>query len=185
MSTIIKSTSTIQTYSGAIFDPIFPDPTEIRIMDIAHALANQCRFSGHTRWHYSVAQHSVSVSHMVPEKDALWGLMHDAAEAYLVDLPRPLKRQPGLGTEYKLIEARLERAIAARFGLYLPIPDSVKEADSRMLVTEQRDLMPGWTGCKDGYPDVKPYDFAIPQKMPDKAERDFLERFRELYSRRT
>ena len=78
----------MQTHSGIQFWPLDPRPEDILIEDIAHALSNQCRFAGHCCFHYSVAQHSVLVSENVPAQDAMWGLLHDAGEAYLVDLPR-------------------------------------------------------------------------------------------------
>ena len=87
----------IQTMSGVIFYPLDPRPEEIRIEDIAHALSHQCRFAGHCREFYSVAEHSVRVSRELPQEFMLWGLLHDASEAYLVDLPRPIKRWSAMG----------------------------------------------------------------------------------------
>src|ERR1039457_118422 len=84
----------IGTFSGLRFWPLDPNPEKILIDDIAHALAHQCRFGGHASRFYSVAEHSVHVSRLCPPEDALWGLLHDASEAYLVDLPRPLKQLP-------------------------------------------------------------------------------------------
>lgn len=81
----------IQTYTGRQFWPLDPKPEEVCIEDIAHALSQQCRYAGHTIRFYSVAQHSVEIALRVPRAAALWGLLHDAAEAYLVDLPRPVK----------------------------------------------------------------------------------------------
>ena len=82
----------IQTFTGRAFYVLDPRPEDVDIEDIAHALSMQCRFAGHCREFYSVAQHSVTASWLVPPEDALWGLLHDAAEAYVVDLPRPIKR---------------------------------------------------------------------------------------------
>ncbi|MFG0247924.1 MAG: phosphohydrolase, partial [Phycisphaeraceae bacterium JB051] len=79
--------SWIQTYTGKAFYPLREDPGIIDIRDIAHALSLQCRFNGHCSDFYSVAQHSVHVSEVVPQAFALWGLLHDAAEAYMSDLP--------------------------------------------------------------------------------------------------
>lgn len=129
----------ILTATGRYFDFSRPTADMIDIEDIAHALSRINRFTGHTRDFYSVAQHSVAVSELVPPEHALAGLLHDASEAYMGDLSSPLKQ---LVPQYKEIEQRVERAICARFGLVFPLDPSVKEADLRMLVTERRDLMP-------------------------------------------
>jgi hypothetical protein len=127
----------MQTFSGKVFYPMCPDPSLIDLHDVAHSLSMQCRFAGHVRWHFSVAQHSVLVSKHVPPEMARWGLLHDVTEAYLVDLPQPVK---GCLPEYAAAEARLERAVAERFGLELPMPERVKRADLEALATEYRDL---------------------------------------------
>ena len=106
----------MQTYTGRQFWPLDPRPEEVVIEDIARALSMQCRFAGHCAKFYSVADHSVRVSMLADENStlALAGLLHDAAEAYVVDVPRPLKRfLPG----YKEIEREVARAIEKRFGL--------------------------------------------------------------------
>jgi len=115
----------------------------VLIEDVAHALAHQCRFGGHSRTHYSVAQHSVIVSAIVPPEMAMQGLMHDAAEAYVVDVPRPLKR---VLDGYAAIEHRVHVAIAKRFGFDPAIPSAVCRADEVALATEARDLMHGSAG---------------------------------------
>ena len=133
----IRKGDWFQTYSGRQFWPCDPKPEEIYLVDIAHALSNQCRFAGHCQRFYSVAQHSVIVSEQVPFEHAVWGLLHDAAEAYLVDLPRPIKRHSVLGREYKLLEEQLQTCIAWRFGLQNTpeIPACVHVADDRALMT--------------------------------------------------
>lgn len=131
----------IQTHSGVQFWPLDPRVSEINIEDIAHALSLQCRFGGHCNTFYSVAEHSVRVSYAVPPIDALWGLLHDAAEAYLVDLPRPIKRFSEMGALYREIEGRLMACVCLRFGLCLIEPQSVKQADVALLMTEKCDLM--------------------------------------------
>jgi hypothetical protein len=124
--------------------PLDPHPDDIDILDIAHALSLVCRYSGHCEYPYSVAQHSILVSMIVDDGDAdartvLTALMHDAAEAYIADIARPVKRAI---TQYGEIEHRLETVIAEKFGLIYPFPPCVKEADNIALATERRDLMP-------------------------------------------
>jgi len=97
--------SGIQVNSGGIFDPLNPDPAGILIEDVAHALARQSRFLGHGDGSYSVAEHCVHVSRACEPEDALWGLLHDATEAYLGDLPTPLK-QSEIGEQYVIAENR-------------------------------------------------------------------------------
>lgn len=167
----------IGTFVGGRFSYTNPETSNIDVVDIAHALSNVCRFAGHTREFYSVAQHSVLVSLNVPPEDAIDGLMHDASEAYLGDVASPLK---WLLPDYKIIEAKCEDEIRRRFGLGAKKPPSVKIADMRMLATERRDLInhdgTEWL-CLAG---VDPYDFRITPMAPKDAERLFLLRFKEL-----
>jgi uncharacterized protein len=114
----------LQTVSGRWVNPFDPDPDQLDAGDIARALANQCRFGGHSRVFYSVAQHSVIVSEQVEQRggdaeDAFAALMHDATEAYLGDMPHPLKHRSPLGAAFKVAEDRLEVAIRDRFGMRL------------------------------------------------------------------
>lgn len=128
----------IQTYTGNKFYPLDPRPEEIYIFDIAHALSMLCRYGGHCQEFYSVAEHSILVSENCSPENALWGLLHDASEAYLVDVPRPIKALlPG----YKEIESQVTWTIAQKFGLSWPMPDEVKRIDDAMLVTEKDPLM--------------------------------------------
>lgn len=141
------TTPFIETRSGKRFMPLAPAVADICIEDIAHALSHQCRFSGHTLVHYSVAEHSVRVSELLQRwmygrGVQLWGLLHDASEAYLVDLPQPLKADPTIGDAYKIAEARLQAAVCERFGLPVVEPPAVGRADGVLLATEARDLMP-------------------------------------------
>lgn len=128
----------IQTYTGRKFDLADPDPDQVDLADIAHAISMLCRFTGHVRDFYSVAQHSVIVSNLVPAEHAFAGLMHDATEAYVADLNRPLKN---MLPEYKLIERAVWEAIAGKFGLDVALPAEVKEADNVALLWERRDLL--------------------------------------------
>jgi uncharacterized protein len=167
----------IQTHSGRRFNPTDPNPDAIVIQDIAHALSMQCRFTGHCKKFYSVAQHSVLVSHICNEEDALWGLLHDASEAYLIDVPRPLKRS-GKIQGYIEFEAQMQVAICNRFGLPHKEPPSVKKADTKLLATEARDLMSPLHA--DWVQPVPPLPFTIEAWSPDKAKDMFMQRFFEL-----
>ncbi|MGE0493236.1 MAG: phosphohydrolase [Vulcanimicrobiota bacterium] len=127
-----------QTFTGVQFYPTEPRPEDFLIEDIAHALSHLCRFNGHTRHFYSVAQHSILVSEIVPPEFALEGLLHDAAEAYIGDMVRPAKvAMP----DFQRIEKLIEEALAQAFGLRYPWPVEVKKADDRLLATERRDLL--------------------------------------------
>lgn len=137
---IVEHHSWIQTSSGQQFHLLVPEPQTILIEDIAHALAHLCRFNGHCREFYSVAQHSVLVSRHLPLHHRLEGLLHDAAEAYLGDLVHPLKMLPGL-EGYRVLEDRLLQIIAERFDLKWPMSEAVKQADLALLQAEARDLM--------------------------------------------
>lgn len=177
----------IETFSGNTFQPLDPVFADIRIEDIAHALAAQCRFSGHTRFHYSVAEHSVRVSEGISsgwfglfnEKEALWGLLHDASEAYLVDLPTPLKLDPAIGLAYQRAETLLMKAVCKRFSLPEKQPGIVHMVDQALLATEVRDLMHGdrpyWQKIR-----AKPLPERIRPWGATVAEYEFLRRYREL-----
>lgn len=167
----------IQTYSGRRFNPTNPYVDAIVIQDIAHALSNQCRFSGHVKKFYSVAQHCVLVSYICEHQDALWGLLHDASEAYLVDVPSPMKRS-GKIDGYLEFEKNMQRAICQRFGLPEQEPPSVKKADKQLLSTEARDLL---NKIRTDW--VKPCDplpFKIEPLSPEDAKDLFMKRFFEL-----
>lgn len=171
----------IRTFTGTLIDPCAPDPARIHIDDIAHALSLTCRFLGHSDCFYSVAQHSVMVSELVPPPDALWGLLHDAAEAYLCDLPAPIKQAPGMWF-YRKSEVLLTRAIARRFGLPPEIPESVNLADRMVLATEFRDVTtagdPDWIVAECG---VGPFSHRHILPWPSSVAEDrFLRRFWEL-----
>jgi hypothetical protein len=171
----------IRTFTGRLIDPCAPDPAKIHIDDIAHALSLACRFLGHTDCFYSVAQHSVLVSELVPPPDALWGLLHDAAEAYLCDLPAPIKQAPGMWF-YRSAEALLGRAVACRFGLPPEMPESVKLADRAVLATEFRDVTTAgetaWIVAECGCEPLE--NIHILRWPPAVAEDRFLRRFWEL-----
>lgn len=185
------------TYTGRKFYPLDPHPYDVDIRDIAHALSSLCRFGGHCREFYSVAQHSVLVSYAVQDRALrLWGLLHDAAEAYVGDVVWPLKRSTLLDG-HRVIEDRVMRAVAIHFGLTMPEPPEVKAADLVALSTEKRDLMApkqegrqrdtgvelaaaAHAGRVPWSTDVTPLDETIDPWPPAIAEARFLERFGEL-----
>lgn len=166
----------IATYTGGVFFPLAPRVEDVRISDIGHALSQLCRFAGHTRGFYSVAQHSVLVSRLCSPPDALWGLLHDASEAYLSDIVSPLKRASGMGG-YRVIEQRVQQTIAKAFSLPLVEPSSVKAADQALLRIEQRDLVT----MPDGWDVQAPaHHKRIEPLTPPHAEEQFMARFWEL-----
>ena len=170
----------MQTFTGRQFWPMDPRPSEIEIDDIAHSLAMQCRYAGHCNRFYSVAEHSVHVASWVakvaPRPYALAGLLHDATEAYLVDVPRPVKPfLPG----YKEAEARLWNVVAERFfGYALAIPAIVHEADNRILNDERQQNMSTppqeWAHTGD------PLGITLEFWTPEQAEFQFLTTFYKL-----
>jgi len=143
-----------------------PDPATIKINDIAHALSHQCRFSGHTDTFYSVAQHSIMVSQMLDGTGfELHGLLHDAAEAYLIDIPSPVKDFiPG----FKTIEENLMRVISVRFNLVFPFDARVKQADIAALEFEYENL----------FENVESDLFF---RKPGYVKAKFIERFNHFY----
>lgn len=163
--------SVILTYTGRHVDLLSPNPAEFNLVDIAHALSQINRFTGHTAYPYSVAQHSVLCARLVPQEHQLEALFHDAHEAYTGDVTSPLK---ALLPDYQEIEARMECALRA--ALYLPATksDIVKHADLVMLATEKRDLMPldlnRW-GCLTG---IEPDYAVINPWQPTVAAAEFI-----------
>lgn len=154
----------IQTYTGVQFPILSCEAKHIVPEDIAHSLSMVCRFNGHTEEFYSVAQHCIHVAELVPEEDKLVALLHDAAEAYLFDAVSPVKTAIGVG--YRIVERIIWRAVCEKFslpfkegygGTRIVLPDSVKEADLKMLVTEKTYLMKDF-----GYTWGEPIDSTPP-----------------------
>ncbi len=181
----------MQTAHGSFRIP-YPLVEDVRIKDIAHSLANLCRFGGHTHGpdgehlFYSVAQHSVLVSYTVPVGYAIWGLMHDAAEAYIGDMIQPLKAAPEL-ERFRMKELEVLSAIAERFRLEWPMPTdcaiAVGRADRWMVAAEARDLMgnPAWAQDVRAsvQPPLPPVLLITPLEH-EAAYNEFLIRFYEL-----
>jgi uncharacterized protein len=184
----------IESFTGRRVRPLQPDAGVLDIRDIAHHLSNQCRYSGAVRVHYSVAEHSVRVRELMLKSGApnwlqLWGLMHDASEAYLLDLPSPVKHAPEMAF-YRAAEKAWMVCICERFGLKFDRhmldrvdvsldPLAVKHADGVLLATEARDLMPfnpdHWIGLTEA-----PLPETIKPWHQSSAEREFLAAFEEL-----
>lgn len=161
--------------SGRQVFPMNLAPEDIEPEVIAHALGNLCRFGGHCTRFYSVAQHSVHVAEQLPESLRLQGLLHDATEAFVGDVIRPLKRRL---TGYADIEELVWRAVAQRFGLPEVLDPAVKAADNRMLLTEKRDLVPphSWKWTEEQVADItaRPYDFEVSPWSPEQSRSMFL-----------
>jgi hypothetical protein len=173
----------IQTSLGSRFNPADPRPEDLDIRFIATALSRIPRFMGHSREDrpaYSVAQHSVKVSQICEPEDALWGLLHDAPEAIIGDLPSPIKHLPEFKA-FRDLDKRIMRAICDRYGLPHEMPGSVRWADRVAFATEVRDLMTPdpelWGPWADG---IQPIPEPIRDWSAEWARTAFLKRFEQL-----
>lgn len=166
----------IKLSNGTMHDLKDPWRFEPDVGVIAHALANTCRFNGHTKRFYSVAEHSLRVCNLVPDRYKLQALLHNAAEAYVGDVVTPLGRM--LGANWDLLKRDHDHWIWNHFISKQYFQDwapEVKHADMIMLATEARDLMGG--GC-DGLPE--PLAGVIPLQQPYDMAALFIKRFEEL-----
>ena len=165
----------IQTYTGGQFWPLDPLASEIDILDIAHSLSMQCRFNGHISRFYSVAEHCCHVADLLPDQLKMAGLLHDASEAYLCDLPSPLKTSDGFAEIYGEAEARLDQVIARRFDIGYPHNPEIKDADRLLLHTEALQLMnplhAEWPIGETGD------ELVLPCWSPEEAESRFMGKF--------
>lgn len=167
----------ITTYSGAAFYINELNIEDIPIQDIAHALSRNCRFNGHICRHYSVAEHSVLVSELVPKEYALWGLLHDISEAFVPDIPRPFKHIIGGFKEY---EERLLEKVAKFYDLPYPIPEPVHYIDRHIVAAEAEKLflsVPAWTKEYDQIKDLENYTFGVSAGL---ARQLFMDRYEDL-----
>ena len=185
----------IRTYTGKKFNITNPEPEQVDIVDIAHALAGQNRFNGHTKdGYYNVAQHSWWVSKLCKPENALWGLLHDAAEAYVGDVVAPVKwamadiyasmnhdNKEGFKSVFKELERRVQNAVCVAFHLSPWEPTDVKHADHVMVVTEGARFVNGGIAM-GGLPkrQVSPANIDLTIWRPEVAERRFLARYEEL-----
>lgn len=171
---------TITLASGRLFDFLDPRGSDFSIEDVAHGLSYICRYAGQCSEFYSVAEHSILVSD-VSDDFAYEALLHDAAEAFMGDITRPLKQ---LLPEYRRIEAAVEDAIIERFDLdpaYRPV---VKAVDLRVLAAEQEQVMA--SGCSDWAraAGIEPAPIRVRHLPPSIAKRQFLDRYHSLRSSR-
>ena len=172
----------IQTLTGKRFYPADPRPEDIDIRDIAGSLARQCRFAGHCLRFYSVAEHSYLLAHHVAKSRPelfLTALLHDASEAYLVDVPRPIKPQL---VGYAETEDRVMRVIAGMFRTLWPLPESVKRMDHAILSDEREQNMAPMAVDAGDWGNTTP---ALGVKLrfwhPECAEEMFLQAFHDVY----
>lgn len=172
-----KSDSFIITYSGRKFFPFDPKIEQIDIVDIAHALSNLCRYNGHCSEFYSVAEHSILVSQAVSKENALWGLLHDAAEAYICDIPSPFKKYL---EQYAGYESVILELIKEKFDLIGDIPKEVMFIDKQIQVNEMEALFPiRLDECE--LKDVEPVkDVIIKCWTPDPVKYLFLDTYSNL-----
>jgi 5'-deoxynucleotidase YfbR-like HD superfamily hydrolase len=166
--------TTMQTFTGKLVDLSRFTVEDVRLPDIAHSLALLNRFTGHSKVPYSVAQHSVMVSRMCNPENALWGLLHDASEAYLGDMATPLK---AMLPQYRELEEHVQQTIAKAFFLPWPIPPDVKIADLRALMGEKRDIIP--CGVDWGI-DIEPACEAVLPRGWQESKQMFEDRFKEI-----
>jgi len=179
----LNTENAIQLFSGKPFWPLNPENGSFSIVDIAHALSNLCRYGGHTRRFYSVAEHCYHVSLSCSPENALWGLLHDAPEGLgLVDLPRPVKIAMGdFYKRYKEADEAILRTIARRYNLDYPIPREVHEIDNRILLNERCVVMHEPKFIWHNMDKLTPLpDVEIMGWSPDVAMLNFIERFNEL-----
>lgn len=166
-------------WSGAWLDLLDPRASGFGIEDVAHGLAHVCRYAGQCNAFYSVAEHSLLVSEACPTAPFA-ALMHDAAEAFIGDVTRPLKQ---LLPDYRSIERGIEAAIFERFGLCDGVPPAVKAADLRVLAAEQAQVMPRGAAEWAAKADVRPAEVRVRHLPPAAAKQAFLVRFHELTPR--
>lgn len=175
----------MQTFTGKQFWPLDPRLEDVDAVDIGHALSMVCRYGGHVRRFYSVAEHTVLISRWLEAQGASWdvvlaGLLHDAAEAYIGDMVRPLKHHM---PAYQAIDVKVSAVIFEAFGCPVEyaaeLPVGVREADNRILLDERDALLsvPPEAWQQEG---LERLGVQIVGWEPVFAEFQWAERFREL-----
>ena len=171
----------IETYTGIKFDFLDPEPEQVDIIDIAHSLGMQVRYTGHCKKFYSIAEHSLLVAELCPDEYKLYGLLHDASEAYLTDVASPIK--PFL-QNYKMMECKVMKAVVDKYGLPDFFPEEVHDADMLALRIEIEQLMHskgvGWSINKVSTSPLP--KLTIQNMSPVEAKEEFLKKFYELTS---
>lgn len=178
------------TFTGKHFYPLSPREQDIELLDIAHALGMLCRYNGHVDRFYSVAEHCCLMSDTFPDDEELarWALLHDGTEAYVGDMVRPLKLNL---PDYRYVEDEVMRVIARRFSLGLTdfpatadlakMPKVVKDADTRILLTERNALMSNYAPSDRWFnEDMAPLDVTIFGWSPEEATMQYLARAERL-----
>lgn len=179
MNETVRCGQWMQTFTGRAFYPMDPHAEDIDPVDIAHALSLICRYGGHSKVFYSVAEHCVLMSYAVASENALWALLHDATEAYVGDMVRPLKQ---MMPAYREAEDRLSDVIADSFGISRICPGEVKLADLRILHDERDALMSDSPHSWGSLAGIKPLGVQVVGWAPDYAERQYLDRLRHLHA---
>jgi len=177
----------IQTYSGKKFYPQIPKESDIEIRDIIQSLRQTCRFNGHTIFFYSVLQHSYIVHKIVyllggDTEAQLWGLIHDASEAYISDIPSPIKPYI-FGLEE--MESKIQQEVAKKFNVCYPMPEVVKRADLIALALEKKYLINPGPEWEQKLPDISGYDIKITERDMSKVTVDFETALLRVWQKRT
>jgi 5'-deoxynucleotidase YfbR-like HD superfamily hydrolase len=171
-----QTKSSISVVGGEFFDLLNPEKSDYDIDVVATALSNLCRYTGHVTRFYSVAEHSVLVSKIVPQKYALEGLLHDASEAFVGDVSSPLKK---LLVEYQKIENNIQADVARRFNLQYPFPEEIHRADKQLYWAERKIIAPAvdalWHKEFRASRKVEPQGWT-----PKIARKRFLDRYNEI-----
>lgn len=176
----------IITFTGKKFNLLEPRLEMIDFEDIAHSQAMQCRWTGHCKHHYSIAQHGYYCSFLGPEETALKRLVHDGSESYLGDMNRPLKHYTNAGDAYRRVEWPIQDLVYEAAGVSGPEDASVKIADEAMLYAELNQLLPplDFEVSNNPFGNSKAANIVIEEWSPKYAERMFAERFEQLHKRK-